>query len=271
MRAHRSYAAIGFATFALLFDLPPFAGIGGELRAQPAPTVSPLERPDFSGVWRLDEHLSAAAQPRRPGPDGLPRGWKGLAAYAAPNAPPALRPEAIAKVNAHEVEELAGGVPDRAAAACKYANIFDLLSQPGSIDVFQHWDEVVVLTDRARALARHIYIDHHHPDADTRVPAVNGHSIARWDGQTLTIDTVGFDAHPFLASADYIPLSEDTHIEERWRLENADTLRITWTVTDPAIFTAPWGIDLVYRRQPAGTQLPEAVCTLNAGGMQREK
>jgi hypothetical protein len=247
-------------------------GLGGLAAAAPAsPAAYSTAPPDFSGVWRLDDSFMPDLHPAKPGPRGLPRAWMGLKAYAKPNEPPPLRPEILAKVAAEEKQELAGRVMDPRTAECKYANIFDMMSWTSPIDIYQRWNELVMIVERERSLPRHVYIGHKHPPTDELVPTINGHSVAHWEGDTLVVDTVGFDPGPWFMLVDFIPQSEDLHVVERLRLKDPQTLDATWTVTDPKVFTRPWVVHLTYRKQPAGTQLFEAWCNPEDRGFDVQK
>jgi hypothetical protein len=217
---------------------------------------------DFGGVWALDRSLEVLARPRRPGPMGLPRGWKGLAGWTTNgNTPPPLRPQILAGIKMKQSQELSGRLMEPRAAACKSAGIFDLMSGGSRIDIFQRWNEVVMLVEGARSLPRHIYIGHQHAPPDELNPSVIGHSVAQWEGDVLVVDTLGIEPDAYFLSADYIPQSEQIHVVERLRLQGADTLLDTLKVEDPKVLTQAWTLHLIYHKQPPGTQLSEAVCT----------
>ena len=68
-----------------------------------------------------------------------------------------------------------------------------------------------------------------------------GESIGNWDGDTLVVDTIGFNDTSWLDIGGYFH-SENMHVIERLRREG-DT--ITWeaTVEDPDVFIKPWTMD----------------------------
>jgi hypothetical protein len=70
-------------------------------------------------------------------------------------------------------------------------------------------------------------------------PSVHGHSVGRWEGQTLVIDTIGFE--PNLSGvALNIPSSAGKHTVERLTLtEDKLRLRYEVTVEDPMYLSAP--------------------------------
>jgi hypothetical protein len=93
---------------------------------------------------------------------------------------------------------------------------------------------------------RHIYTDGRgHPD--DLWPTITGHSIGRWEGQTLVVDTVERTAgrDRFLGLAAY---SEKAHFVERIRMTGKDALEDVMTIEDPVAFTRPWTVTLTYKR-----------------------
>ena len=84
---------------------------------------------------------------------------------------------------------------------------------------------------------RIVHMGAQHP-ADLK-PSVHGHSIGKWEGQTLVIDTIGFE--PNLSGiALNIPSSAGKHTVERLSLSE-DKLRLRYEVTveDPMYLSAP--------------------------------
>ena len=66
-----------------------------------------------------------------------------------------------------------------------------------------------------------------------------GYSAGRWEGNTLVVDTAGFDARAWLDQNGY-PISEQMRLEERYTRINHDTIELKMTVTDPVMYTMPW-------------------------------
>ncbi len=84
-----------------------------------------------------------------------------------------------------------------------------------------------------------------------------GHSIGRWDGDTLVVDTVGLNDRTWLDRAG-TPHSDQLHVVERFRRVNPDTLEIEFLFDDPKAFTKPWGAKIVYR--PDQEILEHVIC-----------
>ena len=84
-------------------------------------------------------------------------------------------------------------------------------------------------------------------------PAWYGHSVAKWNGNTLTVNTVGLDDRAWLDSAGN-PKSFHARIEETWRRVDYNTLELQMTLYDPEFYTAPYvGSKKIYKRTPDET------------------
>jgi hypothetical protein len=86
-----------------------------------------------------------------------------------------------------------------------------------------------------------------------------GVSAGHWDGDTLAVESQGFNDLTTLDAAG-LPHSTQLQVAERLRKLDADTLEDIITVTDPKTYTKPWSTRVTYRRQP-GLRLKEYVCT----------
>ncbi len=104
----------------------------------------------------------------------------------------------------------------------------------------------------ALASPRHLYFGRQHVPSDEFDPTTNGDSVARWDGDTLVVDTVGFAVDKGLTA---IPgggaRREKTHLLERYRLvDEGRVLSITFTWDDSDVFAAPHTYEFRYQRLP---------------------
>ena len=81
-------------------------------------------------------------------------------------------------------------------------------------------------------------------------PAWYGHSVAKWDGNTLMVNTVGLDDRAWLDNNGH-PKSFHARIEETWKRVDANTLENQLTLYDPEYYTAPYvGSKKIYKRVP---------------------
>jgi len=110
-----------------------------------------------------------------------------------------------------------------------------------------------------------------HPDPKKLDPSFWGHSIGRWDGDTLVVDVVGLTEDSWVGGGGAVGRnmytsvhSDQLHVVERWKRE-ADVLTSEVTVEDPVAFTKPWVI-APRRVRHAGPDdvMYEATCTPTA-------
>jgi hypothetical protein len=129
----------------------------------------------------------------------------------------------------------------------------EILQTKGQVTIIAEWSSQV----------RRIFTDgRSHPPADEMDITFNGHSVGRWEGQVLAVDTVGirgdtsFDASPMTHS-------DQLTVAERVYLKDPNTLVAELTVTDPGAFTAPWKVVRTYRRGGPDARIMEYVCEEN--------
>jgi len=97
-------------------------------------------------------------------------------------------------------------------------------------------------------------------------PTWYGHSIGKWDGDSLTIDTVGFNDVGILNS-DGVPHSEQMHLTERFRRPDLGHLEIDVTVEDPKVLSNPWTMKRVATLAPR-EEIMEFICNENNRDLQ---
>ena len=104
---------------------------------------------------------------------------------------------------------------------------------------------------------RTIYLDgRSHPA--TLEPSYYGHSIGRWEGDTLVVDTVGYN-EGFWIDRRGTPHTEKLHTIERFTRTDQRTLQYELTVDDPGAYTASWKSGFNFGWS-AGEELFEYVC-----------
>jgi hypothetical protein len=86
------------------------------------------------------------------------------------------------------------------------------------------------------------------PSLDEAEPRWNGYSVGRWEGNTLVVESVGFDERTWLDHNGY-PHTDQMRLRERYRFLDADTLELTMTITDPEYYAQPFHSDVkLFRR-----------------------
>ena len=108
---------------------------------------------------------------------------------------------------------------------------------------------------------RVIYMDgRKHPD--DLFPTWWGHSIGHWEGDTLVIDTVGYN-DKFWFDSRGTPHTEQLHTIERYSRPNYGTLINDFTLEDPGAYSKPVHLKFTARRVRQDVELMEFVCTEN--------
>ena len=104
---------------------------------------------------------------------------------------------------------------------------------------------------------RTIYMDGR-PHPPHVAPSHYGHSIGSWDGDTLVVDTVGYN-EDFWLDRGGTPHTAALHTLERFTRTDANTMRYELTIDDPDTYTRPWS-GAFNLRWEAGTELFEYIC-----------
>jgi hypothetical protein len=110
----------------------------------------------------------------------------------------------------------------------------DAYSHPYKI--VQTRDLIVVLYE-SQTLFRQIFLDGRAHPADPE-PTWLGYSIGRWDGDTLVVETVGFNDKTWLDGFGH-PHSDAMKLTERFRRRDVGHMDIEVTIDDPKAYTQP--------------------------------
>jgi hypothetical protein len=105
---------------------------------------------------------------------------------------------------------------------------------------------------------RQIFMDgREHPPADELVPTWFGYSIGHWEGDTLVVDSVGFNDQFWF---DYLghPHTTDLHVVEQYTREDMNTMRIEVTIDDPGAYEKPFTVGGTARLQEG--EILEYIC-----------
>ena len=93
-------------------------------------------------------------------------------------------------------------------------------------------------------------------------PSLRGDSVARWEGDTLVVDTANFTDTNWMAAEGAVSFHSDAlHIVERYRRVDANTLEVEATVEDPKVLTGPWIVPKQTLRLAPFDQIMEVACT----------
>jgi hypothetical protein len=111
---------------------------------------------------------------------------------------------------------------------------------------------------------RTIYMDGR-PHPANLVPTNYGHSVGRWEGDTLVVETVGFN-EKFWMDTRGTPHTEKLKFTERFTRIDQNTMQYQATIDDPGAYTAPWTTNMFTMRFNQGPELFEYICQDNNYG-----
>ncbi len=92
-------------------------------------------------------------------------------------------------------------------------------------------------------------------------PLYYGHASGRWEGDTLVVDSKGFN-EKFWFSNGGLPHTEQLHLIERFTRTDMNTLKYEVTIDDPGAYTRSWSAGWTLR-WVAGEELPTSYCQDN--------
>jgi hypothetical protein len=224
-------------------------------QARPEP---PAAAPDLSGIWARVVDPSS----------------RGFYLYAFEAAEPSMTPWGAARYN--EAKPSHGA----RAVALESSNdpVFNGCSPPGVPRVYLHPFPFQIVNVPGRGvmivyeydhLVRQVYTDGR-PHDTSSAPTWMGDSIGRWEGDTLVVDTIGFNDRTWIDRRG-LPHGEDLHVIERFRRVDQNTLEIGITVEDPQAYTKPWSTQLRYTLRPPEWRILELVCEDDASFLQLER
>ena len=229
----------------------------------------------LGALWLATCATSGFAAPA-PGDRPAPQAWADLAKLpdwaglwtpipAGPNPPfgvtdPPWTPDAAAQIAALRADEKAGK-PHNVYIDCLPEGMpsFILMTQ-AAFEVLFTPGRVTLLGEFDGNRLRRIYTDGRgHPDDPDLT--FNGHSIARWEGESLVIDTVGILPESFLplGQAVALPNNGDMRIVEHLRLTAPDVLTDDLEITAPHMIAGVWKTSRSFRRR-RGFDIVEASC-----------
>ena len=86
-----------------------------------------------------------------------------------------------------------------------------------------------------------------------------GYSVGRWDGDTLVVETVGFNDKTWLGAQGQ-PHSDEMRTTERYRRVDHDTIQFNLTIDDPKTYTKTWVAEPRLIKLKPGVEIPESLC-----------
>jgi hypothetical protein len=243
--------------------------LAGQTAAYRAPRT-PDGKPDLNGIWQamneanydIQAHMARPAMALRAGPYGPVPAAAVLALGAVGAVPPGLgvvegdeipyKPEAAAKKKDNQEHWLERDPEIK----CYLPGVPRATYMPYPFQIFQSPSALFIAYEYAGAV-RNIYLKDPGP---APIDSWMGQSVARWDGDTLVVDSTGFNDSTWFDRAGNFH-SDKLHVVERYTRTSPDIISYEATVEDPNVFTKPWKMSMpLYRRAEKNAQLMDFKC-----------
>jgi hypothetical protein len=220
----------------------------------PAPRA-PNGKPDFSGMWVTAQGL--------PCPDSL-KDDRGECLEKSP----------LSRYAMDLNNSVPGGLPFQSWAIetlkqrkheldphvrCLPSNFPRMFTLP-HITKFVQTPKLLLLVNEYNASYRQIFMDGRALPVDPQL-SWNGYSTAKWEGDTLVVETNGFRDDLWMDMTG-TPLTNAAKVTERFRRPNFGTLEIDATINDPKAYTKPWELKMA-DKIVLDTELIDEVCLEN--------
>ena len=199
-------------------------------------------------------HWDVEAHPAAPGPM-----WELGAQFAMPGGLGIVeggvipyKPEALAK----KKENFENRLKLDPEIKCYLPGVPRAMYMPYPFQIIQSQKHIMMVFEFAGAIRTIYMADQTEAPADSWMGWSNG----KWEGETLVIDTKGFNGMAWFDRAGNFS-SNALHVVERINARSADTLNYEATIEDANVFTKPWKISMpLYRRIERNIQLAEFRC-----------
>jgi len=212
--------------------------------------------PDLNGIWQALNTAHWDIEPHPAGPSvvrelgtllAVPGGLGVVDGDVIP-----YRPEALAARD----ENRANLLQRDPVIKCYLPGVPRGMYMPFPFQIIQSQQHIMIVHEYAGAV-RTIYMDNHtEAPADSWMGWSNGH----WDGDTLVVDTTGFNGMTWFDRAGNFH-SDALHVVERITARSPETLLYEVTIEDPNVFTRSWQMSMpLYRRVEENAQILEFRC-----------
>jgi hypothetical protein len=226
----------------------------------PAPRLAD-GHPDFTGQWFPNGAGTGVAG--RFGVDPAAMGT--FDPKVTPEEKPAFQPWALAKIKAMTPTELE---LSKSSVNCLPRGVPAIWLQNPYTTLIVHKPGLMVQLYEVLNNWRIIHLDGRPLPKDPE-PFFHGNSTATWEGDTLVVDSIGFDERTYIEPNGWFH-SDALHVTERYTRPSMNYLMVQITVDDPKVLEKPWH-SVVHRWTLGDGELYEFYCTNNKELEQLEK
>ena len=207
---------------------------GGDAAALPPVPRIPNEpqygvqagKPDFGGlakgVWNVPYIINMATQ--------------GKAENGCPVIVP-FKPAALSLWEDRELRNKEAGDPE---SFCLPPGVPRMMYTPYPAQIYQMADRIVMVFEGGAHVWRLIWMDGRPlPKVDDINPDYLGYSVGHWEGDTLVVNSLGFNHQTWLDATGH-PHGEQMKVTEKYTRTNFNTIQFAATIDDPEYYTEPW-------------------------------
>lgn len=134
------------------------------------------------------------------------------------------------------------------------------MGTPYPAEIIQDRDRIIILFEGGGHVWREIHMDGRAHPQDLN-PTYFGHSTGHWEGDTLVVDTVGFNEKTWIDFGGYMH-TDQLHTVERFSRPDKETLHYETVIDDPGAYFEPWTVSWDIRWSE-GQELQDYICQEN--------
>jgi hypothetical protein len=248
---------------------------GASLAVMPTAAQSPGRtangKPDFSGIWQANSTANWDLQTHEARPivaqPGVYPDVPVLAAPVVALGSAGWIPPGVGVVEGDEIpylpwaaqrkrENAANSLDRDPELKCYMPGVPRAMYLPYPFQIVQSTNKIMMVFEFANA-QRTIHLDDVEPYPGE---AYMGHSVGRWDGDTLVVDVDSFTPYTWFDRSGNFH-SDALHVVERFTPISRDAIRYEATIEDSRVFTRPWKISLpLYRRLEPNARIMDFKC-----------
>ena len=117
-----------------------------------------------------------------------------------------------------------------------------MMYTPYPAQIYQMPDRIVFVYEGGAHVWRLVWMDGRKlPNIDDVNPDYLGYSVGHWEGDTLVIETVGFNTRTWLDASGH-PHGEKMKVTEKYTRPTFNNLKLESTIDDPEYYTKPWTV-----------------------------
>jgi hypothetical protein len=243
----------------------------GAQGAAPQPRRTADRKPDFSGIWQANSTANWDLQTHEARPIvGQPGVYPNVPVLAAPVVALGSAgwiPPGLGIVDGDEIpyqpwaaqrkrENAANSLDRDPELKCYMPGVPRAMYLPYPFQIVQSTNKIMMVFEFANA-QRTIHLDDVEPYPGE---AYMGHSVGRWDGDTLVVDVSSFTPYTWFDRSGNFH-SDALHVVERYTPISRDAILYEATIEDSKVFTRPWKISVpLYRRLESNARIMDFKC-----------